>query len=78
MPANEIVGLLPGELFVRRNVANLVLTTDLNGRSAIQFAVDSLRARHITLSTQDRALRSGGHPEVGGERPRAVVLRSGH
>lgn len=49
VPANEIVGLLPGELFVHRNVANLVVHTDLNCLSATQFAVDVLKVRHIIV-----------------------------
>ena len=49
VPANEIVGLLPGELFVHRNVANLVVHTDLNCLSAIQFAVDLLKVKHIIV-----------------------------
>ena len=49
MPANEIVGLLPGELFVHRNVANLVVHTDLNCLSVMQFAVDILKVRHIIV-----------------------------
>src|SRR6202142_1511275 len=49
VPANEIVGLLPGELFVHRNVANLVVHTDLNCLSVIQFAVDILRVEHIIV-----------------------------
>ncbi len=49
VPANEIVGLLPGELFVHRNVANLVVHTDLNCLSAMQFAVDVLKVRHIIV-----------------------------
>jgi carbonic anhydrase len=49
VPANEIVGLLPGELFVHRNVANVVVHTDLNSISVIQFAVDVLRVRHIIV-----------------------------
>jgi carbonic anhydrase len=49
VPANQIVGLLPGEMFVHRNVANLVVHTDLNSLSAIQFAVDQLRVRHIIV-----------------------------
>ncbi len=49
VPANEIVGLLPGELFVHRNVANLVVHTDLNCLSVIQFAVDVLKVRHIIV-----------------------------
>jgi carbonic anhydrase len=49
VPANEIVGLAPGELFVHRNVANLVVQTDLNCLSVIQFAVDLLRVKHIMV-----------------------------
>ena len=49
VPANEIVGLLPGELFVHRNVANIVVHTDLNCLSCIEYAVDVLRVRHIIL-----------------------------
>ena len=49
VPANEIVGLLPGELFVHRNVANVVVHTDLNCLSVIQFAVDVLKIRHIIV-----------------------------
>src|SRR5882724_3570993 len=49
VPANEIVGLLPGELFVHRNIANLVVHTDLNCLSVMQFAVDILRVGHIIV-----------------------------
>jgi carbonic anhydrase len=49
VPANEIVGLLPGELFVHRNVANVVVHTDLNCLSVIQFAVDFLKVEHIVV-----------------------------
>ncbi|HHH36451.1 MAG TPA: carbonate dehydratase [Gammaproteobacteria bacterium] len=49
VPANEIVGLLPGELFVHRNVANLVIHTDFNCLSVIQYAVDILRVKHIIV-----------------------------
>lgn len=49
VPANEIVGLLPGELFVHRNVANLVVQSDLNALSALQFAVDVLRVKHVIV-----------------------------
>ena len=49
VPANQIVGLLPGEMFVHRNVANVVVHTDLNCLSTIQFAVDVLRVDHIIV-----------------------------
>ncbi len=49
VPANQIVGLMAGEMFVHRNVANLVVHTDLNCLSAIQFAVDVLRVEHVIV-----------------------------
>jgi len=49
VPANEIVGLAPGELFVHRNIANLVIHTDLKALSVIQFAIDMLKVRHIIV-----------------------------
>jgi carbonic anhydrase len=49
VPANEIVGLPPGELFVHRNVANIVVHTDLNCLSVMQFAVDVLKVEHIIV-----------------------------
>jgi carbonic anhydrase len=49
VPANQIVGLLPGEMFVHRNVANVVVHTDLNCLSALQFAVEVLHVRHVIV-----------------------------
>lgn len=49
VPANQIVGLLPGEMFVHRNVANVVVHTDLNCLSTIQFAVEVLRVGHVIV-----------------------------
>ncbi len=57
VPANELVGLLPGELFVHRNVANVVVHSDLNCLSVIQFATDVLKVRHIIVV---------GHSNCGG------------
>jgi len=49
VPANQIIGLLPGDVFVHRNVANVVVHTDLNCLSALQFAIDVLHVKHIIV-----------------------------
>jgi carbonic anhydrase len=49
VPANEIVGLLPGDLFVHRNVANIVIHTDLNCLSVLQYAIEVLQVKHIIV-----------------------------
>jgi carbonic anhydrase len=57
VPANELIGLLPGDVFVHRNVANVVAHSDLNALSVIQFAVDALKVRHVIVV---------GHSKCGG------------
>lgn len=68
VPANELVGLLPGELFVHRNVANLLVHSDLNALSVIQYAVDALQVQHIIVV---------GHSNCGGVRAAMTNQRAG-
>jgi carbonic anhydrase len=49
VPANQIVGLMPGEIFVHRNVANMVVHTDFNCLTVLQYAVDVLRVKHVMV-----------------------------
>jgi carbonic anhydrase len=49
VPANQITGLMPGEVFVHRNVANLVLQTDINCMSVVDFAIRTLKVRHVII-----------------------------
>jgi carbonic anhydrase len=49
VPANEILGLIPGEIFVHRNIANVVVHTDLNCLSVLQFAIDLLKVEHVLV-----------------------------
>jgi carbonic anhydrase len=66
VPANELVGLAPGELFVHRNVANVVAHSDLNALSVIQFATDLLKIQHIIVVGHSRC--GGVHAALHGQR----------